>query len=312
MATPNRFPLAVVAGMPRGGTTFLYHNLGRHPRIFLPTRKELNYFNVQHGLGPDWYREQFAGIGSGQVGLDISPPCFLEPRAPRWIRTHDPDAKVILVVRDPIEWALSYYVQFSTFNFAMPSFAEFLEGYDYRMKEGSLRVRFRGGAIVETIDAYREAFGADLLLYDFDFFRQNRLAVLQAIERFLDLPPVFASDNFDDLRINASARRNVRLVSWLLSREGVIRTIQRWAPDRLTKAARHVFDRFSASGRGEFVHPDEHVDLAESLLADQRPPLRDLFATGPMQLGDGRRFDARDDASAVAVSPDHEAAGVPG
>jgi hypothetical protein len=306
---PSSPQLFIVAGMPRGATTFLYHNLQRHPQIFLPARKEVNYFNVNHSLGPQWYRRQYASIQPGQVAGDISPPCFLDPLAPARIRVHDPGVKVLLVVRDPVEWALSFYAQFASFNYEMPDFANYLDGYDYRMQEGTLRVDFRDDAVIRSIERYREAFGANLLMYDFNFFRVHRLDVLRAIEAFLELPPFFADDNFDDLRINASSRRNWRPVSWLLSREWLIRGVQACLPHRLVLACRGHFDRFSAAGRGEYQHPERHVALACDALESQRAAIRELFASGPIQLGDGRPFSA-EQTSPGGVPAQHLTTGV--
>jgi len=286
-----RADLFVVVGMPRGATTFLYHNLQRHPEIFLPARKEVNYFNIHHGDGVEWYRDQYLEAGPHQVKGDISPPCFMDPESPRRILEHDPEARAILVVRDPVDWALSFYAQFSSFNFVMPSFSEYLDGYRYEMTEGSLGVRFRDGAIVEAIERFRRAFGDQLLIYDYSHFEHDRLDVLRALESFLGLDPWFASGNFDDMRINASSRRNAKAVSWLLSREWFIRAVQRSVPAHVIKSVRGRFDRFNASNEpGKYVHPERHVVLAEEALADQRDAIVQLFAAGPIVLGDGTPF----------------------
>lgn len=289
----TRTDLFVVVGMPRGATTFLYHNLQRHPEIFLPARKEVNYFNIHHGSGVEWYRDQYLEAGPHQVKGDISPPCFMDPDSPRRILEHDRDARAILVVRDPVEWALSFYAQFSSFNFVMPSFAEYLDGYRYEMTEGSLDVRFREGAIVEGIENFRRAFGDQLLIYDYSHFEHDRLDVLRAIESFLGVDPWFAPGNFDDMRINASSRRNAKAVSWLLSREWFIRAVQRSVPTDVIKSVRSRFDRFNAGNHpGKYVHPENHVALAEEALADQRDAIAALFASGPIVLGDGAPFSA--------------------
>ncbi|MBN2757956.1 MAG: hypothetical protein JXR51_12320 [Bacteroidales bacterium] len=41
--------------MPRAGTTFMYHYLQKHPEVFLPYRKEIQYFDLNYSEGENWY-----------------------------------------------------------------------------------------------------------------------------------------------------------------------------------------------------------------------------------------------------------------
>ncbi len=102
-----RLRLFVVAGMPRSGTTFLYHNLQKHPALFLPFRKESNYFFVNYARGVEWYRSLYRKITPDQVGGDISPFYFMDQRAIPRIAEFSPDVKVILAVREPAAPACS-------------------------------------------------------------------------------------------------------------------------------------------------------------------------------------------------------------
>jgi hypothetical protein len=71
---PNVF---IIPGMPRCATTFLYHNLQKHPSVFCPFRKETNYFSVNYHKGIDWYRHLYREIRPGQIGADVSPSYLL-------------------------------------------------------------------------------------------------------------------------------------------------------------------------------------------------------------------------------------------
>ena len=73
--------LFVIAGMPRTGTTSLFHILGGHPEIFQPYRKEVGYFLFRHDRGPDWFRRVYRAMGPRQVGLDVVPEYFFSPCA---------------------------------------------------------------------------------------------------------------------------------------------------------------------------------------------------------------------------------------
>lgn len=284
----------VVAGMPRAATTFLYHNLQRHPGVFLTARKEMNYFSVHHERGRDWYDAQFGDAASGRMVGDISPSYFLDPDVPRRILDHDPTTRVILGVREPVAWVRSFYAQLATFHFTMPPFEEFLEGFDYVIGDTKLRLDFGNDAIIDAIDRFRDAFGPRLLLFDFAHFERDRLDVLRAIESFLDLKPWFEAHRFDDVKINAASRKNSRAVSWLLSREWFIRAVETLVPRSIVVTARRGFDRMSVrDGETPAEHSTTHAEAAEAILDSQRDAIARLFESGPLVRGDGRPVEIR-------------------
>ena len=57
----------VMVGMSRAGTSFMYHNLQKHPGLFLPSRKEIGYFAHHHNQGQSWYKEFYTDADQGLV-----------------------------------------------------------------------------------------------------------------------------------------------------------------------------------------------------------------------------------------------------
>jgi hypothetical protein len=283
----RRTPDFVVAGMPRAGTTFLYHNLQRHPRIHLPWRKELNYLNLHRDRGPDWYAEQLAGAGPGQVIGDVEPGYFLDPDVPALLQRTAPGVKVILGVREPVSWAVSAHRHFARLGDRVPPFETFVRrGWVRQQDGGEMLYRFAGDAVPGLIRGWRRAFGGDLLLFDYDHFSRDRLAVLRAIERFLALDPFFAPGNFDDRRVNASNERPLpgygRLVRGRLGAAVGQRRLARWAFRKL----RPWIDRWQAAraipapapGPGPADLPAQTLaSLAGAVAAHEA-----LFAGGPI------------------------------
>jgi len=74
----NHQNLAIVLGMPRAGTTTLYHWLGQHLQIFTPWRKELAYFSRNFARGEAWYRRFYSGMADGTMGIDATPEYFMD------------------------------------------------------------------------------------------------------------------------------------------------------------------------------------------------------------------------------------------
>ena len=94
-------------GVQKGGTTSLDTMLRQHPDVLLPDRKELHYFSLHYSLGEAWYGGQFAAAQPGQCCGEITPYYLFHPLAPGRIRDLLPEVKLIVMLRDPVERALS-------------------------------------------------------------------------------------------------------------------------------------------------------------------------------------------------------------
>ncbi len=105
-------PNLVVIGAARCGTTSLHRYLDLHPDIAMSGEKELNFFSVdaQWQRGISWYEQQFP---SGTLVRGESSPSYStyprSPHVPARMARVVPDARLIYLVRDPIERILSFY-----------------------------------------------------------------------------------------------------------------------------------------------------------------------------------------------------------
>jgi hypothetical protein len=112
-------PEYVIAGGQRCGTTSLYQYLIEHPAIGAATTKEVHFFDVNYERGVDWYRGHFPtaayvrAIGR-RTGMrpttgEASPYYLYHPRAPYRLADMLPDAKLIVMLRDPVSRLVSHY-----------------------------------------------------------------------------------------------------------------------------------------------------------------------------------------------------------
>lgn len=119
-ATSNRLlPDFIIVGVQRGGTTSLYHYLAQHPNIAPALDKEVHYFDHHFIRGMDWYRANFApswyrDYSKSWHGRDIitgeaSPYYIFYPHAPERIASGLPTIKLIVMLRNPVDRALSHY-----------------------------------------------------------------------------------------------------------------------------------------------------------------------------------------------------------
>ena len=113
-----------IAGVPKAGTTALHVALTRHPALYMSAVKEPKFFltdgppSVRGGPGDAktssehiWRRADYEALSdSAPAGVlrGESTPFYLYNRdAQRRIRAQTPDAKLIVVLRDPVERAHS-------------------------------------------------------------------------------------------------------------------------------------------------------------------------------------------------------------
>jgi len=100
-------PDIVGIGAQKAGTTWLYEQLSLHAQVVMSRQKELNYFFGSNS--EKWYRSQFATADKHQIKGEVSPGYLAVPEVPS--RMHDliPNAKLLLILRDPTERAFSQW-----------------------------------------------------------------------------------------------------------------------------------------------------------------------------------------------------------
>lgn len=105
----SRLPEFLGLGVQKGGTTTLQHLLEQHPGAYLPLSKELHYFSLNYAKGAAWYSRQFATARPDQHCGEITPYYLFHPEAASRIHLLIPQVRLIVLLRDPVERALSQY-----------------------------------------------------------------------------------------------------------------------------------------------------------------------------------------------------------
>ena len=109
MRERRALPDAVILGAQKCGTSSLQGYLVQHPGVIAPLRKEVHYFALNHGQGEAWYRAHFGREGEPGLNLDASPYYLFHPAVPARMHALLPDAKLIVLLRDPVRRAYSHY-----------------------------------------------------------------------------------------------------------------------------------------------------------------------------------------------------------
>ena len=106
-------PNLIIIGAQKCGTTSLHYYLNLHPQILMSREKELNFFITERNWskGVDWYRSQF--VEKAEIYGESSPNYTDYIRfggVPERMYSVVPDARLIYILRDPIERIVSHYV----------------------------------------------------------------------------------------------------------------------------------------------------------------------------------------------------------
>jgi len=104
-------PDFLVLGAQKAGTTALYEYLRRHPQISGPSWKEVSFFDRHWARGESWYRGNFPNVARtrGKHVGEASPSYVFHPLAPQRVEEVVPEARLIVLVRNPVDRALSQY-----------------------------------------------------------------------------------------------------------------------------------------------------------------------------------------------------------
>jgi hypothetical protein len=110
-AAVRPLPNFLILGAQKAGTTALYAYLRRHPAITGPSWKEVSYFDRHYARGESWYRGNFPNLlrSRGELVGEASPSYVFHPLGHERVKALVPDARLIVLVRNPVDRTLSHY-----------------------------------------------------------------------------------------------------------------------------------------------------------------------------------------------------------
>jgi len=213
----GRLPTFLIVGAPKSGTTSLAAYLAEHPDVFVSAEKELHFFDNHFDRGVDWYRSNFAeGAGARAVG-EASPTYYLHPQAIERMAALVPDARLIALLRDPVEAAWSNYWMQRSLGFERRPFDEAVRDELERRDTGRAIRYIFGGRYVEHLQGLCERYPREALLVQlFDDLRDSPGATFAAACRHVGVDETYAPETIGAV-VNPSTRlRSERLRRFML------------------------------------------------------------------------------------------------
>ena len=207
-------PDFLVIGTQRGGTSALYHYVRTHPFIKPATTSDTHFFEKKYHKGLAWYRGHFPTRIERGAWLSLRRHPFLTgeasssylfyPHTPRRVAEVLPSAKLIVLLRNPVDRAYSQYFHARELGHETLPFeeaiqheeertarerAKIVQHADYYSDEYTHRSYLSRGIYVEQLQAWMSLFPAEqfLILKSEDFYADPVTAFKQ-VSAFLNLP----------------------------------------------------------------------------------------------------------------------------
>lgn len=104
-------PDFIIIGAQKAGTTSLYNYLQQNPQVCRCLKKEVHYFDLNYDKRNDWYEAHFfKKKGSNRCIIGEASPLYLyHPHVPLRLKSAYPNIKLIVLLRDPVNRAISHY-----------------------------------------------------------------------------------------------------------------------------------------------------------------------------------------------------------
>ena len=156
----------------------MYNFLVGHPEVRRPLTKEVHYFDVHFARGESWYRSNFplrVRDGERWITGEATPAYLFHPKAPGRVAACLPDARFVVLLRNPVDRAYSHYQHERDKGAETLSFEEALEAEPARL-EGELE---------------RQASEEDYFSYNLRHFAYRpRGLYVEQLERWLAFFPI--------------------------------------------------------------------------------------------------------------------------
>jgi hypothetical protein len=221
-------PNFLIIGSQKAGTTSLYRVLKQHPEIFMPERKELNFFfhDSEYAKGENYYRSYYSPTSDSAKAVgEASPGYICHPQAPERIHKLLPDVKLILTVREPIERA---YSQYWDNRRSLSEYHSFSQVIDLALEDtyhpGRLGY-FSRGTYIQYIRRYLALFPAEnLLVLLFKDLKADPNVFYRRCFEFLGVDPGFTCPEMT-LAANPAAVWDNPLYRWFFDHPGRARRL---------------------------------------------------------------------------------------
>lgn len=212
-------PDFIIAGVMKGGTTILYDFITDHPDVNKAKEKEIHYFTLNYEKGDEWYSKFFES--NGKINGEASPTYFdlaTTKTIPTMINRCNDKVKIIVILRDPVERAISHYNHLIKVNsnkkledlgaerfFNLPYSSAITSSNYYSLL---LFHVLNFSAYSQKLQIFKEQFKDRLFVLNNDELRNSPYESMRKIYEFLGLDSSYQSEKFKMVRYSIGTSIN--------------------------------------------------------------------------------------------------------
>ena len=283
-------PTFLIVGAAKSGTTSLYHYLSQHPDIYMPPNKEPHWFSRlpyvpdrdSHPVNSEEeYLDLFKGRDRESAIGEASPSYLWDEKAPYRIKDAIPQAKIIAILRHPVERAYSHYMMDVRMDKQDLPFMEALKRDSHAEKKGwGVSDQYIDlGFYAEQVQRYLKVFDrTQIRIFLYDDLRKNPKALLRSALEFLEVDPKYTDTIRTDVQYNKFSIPKNRLAKMVL-RSRFFRSQQ----FRTLRVKLISNNQLRARLRETVLFKEE---IKHEMDADSRRFLEDLYRTDIQRLQD--------------------------
>lgn len=310
MTERKTIPNFFIVGAAKAGTTSLYHYLKSHPQVFFSPIKEPNYFasdirvedfcttyRMNTFLDVDTYfRDQplkeiqlsfvkdhnqylslFDESSNEKIVGECSTSYLYSSEAANQIKRYNPEARIVIVLRNPVERTFSHYQMALRYGHTNLNFRKAIDK-DLKQKKkgwGISELFIELSMYEEQIKRYLELFPADQLkiLY-FDDLKERPVDLLDELTTFLGINPI---ENLSGEKYNVGSIPRFKKLNTLVARSGIREIVKKSLGPKPVDTLKKTFYK---KGNLPELRPDERRFLnslfKEDVLAVSKLLDRDL------------------------------------
>jgi hypothetical protein len=291
------WPNFYVVGAVKSGTTSVWAHLKRHPQVFLPGMKEPHFFADSLAPVPprvsdlhcpgdlERYQSLYAHCGERSAVGDASPSYLWDENAPKNIHRVCPHARIIVLLRDPVERAYSQYLMNVSMGQEELQPLEAMQRDMAREEKGwwSARLYVALGRYASQIQRYFDVFGKEQVsVFSFDQLKREPQIVFSQIAEHIGVDPGVIG-NLDVSKAENPFRMPRSMVLQRLARSQVSRRIRHAIlPESMRARLRTTKLLFSADKPRQDIASKKflqeiympEMNAVENLLGRKMPELR--------------------------------------
>lgn len=274
-----------IVGAAKSGTTSFVNYLSQHPDVFVPTIKEPKFFSVQDNIFPhkgpgdkevdekvvkeiSAYRRLFERGSDCKAIGEASVDYLYFPQVARRIKEYNPEARIIILLREPTERAFSAYLHMVRDGRENLSFEEALEAEGHRkaMNWEFFWYYRELGFYSNQVARYFECFPTkQILVLLFEQFKTDPRSCIKQAYAFLGVNEKFEPDTSNIYNISGVPRS--KWVHALLNRPNPVKSLVKpLVPWQLRDKIRR---KVTTSNLVKIeMNPDTRLRLASSYRSD--------------------------------------------